>query len=98
MVRAGDKILYRGDIQVDDSSSKDKQLYRQDFVLEESDLAGKEIFWNFQGEIHISLFDKPYEIMFLQGEKYDSDIEGVGYHFRINKDSTVNIEKKAYRK
>jgi len=98
MVRAGDKILLRGNIQVDDLSSKDKQLFRQDFMAEESDLAGKEIAWNFQGEIHISLFDKPEPIMFLQGEKYDSGIEGVGFHFRINKDNTVNIEKKVYRK
>jgi len=98
MVRAGDKILLRGNIQVDDLSSKDKQFFRQDFMAEESDLAGKEIAWNFQGEIHISLFDKPEPIMFLQGEKYDSGIEGVGFHFRINKDNTVNIEKKVYRK
>ena len=98
LVKAGDKILYTGNIQMDDLSSKDKQLYRQDFVLEESDLADKEILWNFRGEIDISLFDKPYEAMFMQGEKYDPDIEGVGYHFRIKKDMTVAIEKKVYRK
>jgi acetyl esterase/lipase len=98
MVRAGSKILYRGNVQVDDLSPKDKQSYRQDFVLEESDLAGKELTWNFQGEIHISLFDEPYPIMFMQGEAYDSDIEGVGFHFRINKDNTVDIEKTVYRR
>lgn len=60
--------------------------------------AGKEIFWNFQGKIHISFFDKPHEIMYMQGEQYDSDIEGVGYHFHIRKDNMVNIEKSVYRK
>jgi acetyl esterase/lipase len=98
LVKAGDKILYRGNIQIDDLSSKDKQIFRQDFVLEESDLEGKEIMWNFQGEIDISLFDQPYPVMFMRGEKYDSDIEAVGYHFRINTDKTVDIEKKVYRK
>jgi hypothetical protein len=54
--------------------------------------------WNFRGEIDISLFDKPCPIMFMQGEKYSPDIEGVGYHFSIKKDLTVGIEKKVYRK
>jgi hypothetical protein len=98
MVRAGDRILHRGKIQIDDLSAKDKRLFRQDFMLEESDLAGKDIAWNFQGEIDISLFAEPYAPMFLQSEKYDSDIEGVGFHFRINKDRTVDIEKKVYRR
>jgi len=98
MVKAGNKILYRGNIQMDDLSSKDRQTFRQDFILKVSDLDGKEIMWNFQGEIYISLFDKPYPVMFMQGEKYDSDIESVGYHFRINKDNTIDIEKKVYRK
>jgi acetyl esterase/lipase len=98
MVRAGQKILYRGNIQIDDLSSKDKQTFFQRFDIEEADLDGKEIMWNFQGEIYISLFDKPDQVMFMQSEKYDSDIEGVGYHFRINKDKTIDIEKKVYRK
>ncbi len=97
MVRAGDKILHRGNIQMEDLSSQDKRLFRQDFLVEESDLTGKDITWNFQGEIHTSLFEEPYPLMFIQGEKHDSDIEGVGFHFRINKDKTVNIEKKVYR-
>lgn len=34
----------------------------------------------------------------MQGEKYDSSLEGIGYHFRINKDKTADIEKKILRK
>jgi acetyl esterase/lipase len=98
VVRSGDKILHRGTIQVDDLSQKDKQTFFRKFDIEEADLSGKDIMWNFQGEIYISLFDKPYPIMYMQGEKYDSDIEGVGYHFRIKKDMTVSIEKRVYRK
>jgi hypothetical protein len=98
MIRAGDKILYRGNIQVDDLSPQDGPFYRQDLVLEESDLTGKEIAWNFQGEIHVSPFDEPFPVMFIQGEKYDSAIEGVGFCFRISQDGTVDIEKKVYRR
>ncbi len=98
LVKAGDKILHRGNIQMGDLSSKDKQIFFQEFDIEEADLNGKDIMWNFQGEIFISLFDKPQEIMYMQGEKYDSDIEGVGYHFRIRKDMTIAIEKKVYRR
>jgi hypothetical protein len=54
--------------------------------------------WNFQGEIDISLFEKPYPVMLMQGEKHDSAIEGVGYHFRIKKDKIIDVEKKLYRK
>ena len=98
LVKAGDKILHRGNIQMDNLSSKDKQTFFQKFDVEEADVSAKEIMWNFQGEISISLFDKPHEIMNMQGEKYNSDIEGVGYHFRIKKDKTVETVKKVYRK
>ena len=79
-------------------SSRDTQTFFQKFDVEEADVSGKEVMWNFQGEISISLSDKPYEIMYMQGEKYNSDIEGVGYHFRIKKNKTVEIVKKVYRK
>jgi hypothetical protein len=98
LVKAGDKILHRGNIQMDNLPSKDKQTFFQKFDVEEADVSGKEIMWNFQGEISISLFDKPHEIMYMQGEKYNSDIEGVGYHFRIKQNKTVEIVKKVYRK
>lgn len=39
------------------------------------------------------VFDKPYPIMFMSGEKYDPDIETNGYHFRTKNDITVTIEK-----
>jgi len=35
--------------------------------------------------------------MYMQGEKYDPSIEGLGYHIRINKDKTADIEKRVYR-
>ena len=98
LVKAGDKILHTGNIQIDDLSSKDTRSFVQKFEIEDAGLDGKDIMWNFRGEIDISLFDKPYPIMLMQGEKYDPKIEGVGYHFRIKKDLTVDIEKKVYRK
>jgi hypothetical protein len=32
------------------------------------------------------------------GRLIDLNLEGVGFHFRVNKDNTVGIEKKVYRK
>jgi hypothetical protein len=34
----------------------------------------------------------------MQGETYDASLEAVGYHIRINRDGTADIEKKVYRK
>lgn len=59
--------------------------------------SGGEIMWNFQGEIFDSKLDEKFEIMYMQGEKYGSSIEGLGYHIRINKDKSFDIEKKVYR-
>jgi len=98
LVKTGGKILHRGDIQMDDLCSEDKRTFIQKFEINEADLDGKEIMWNFQGEIYLCIFDQPYPLMYMQGEKYDSDIEGVGYLFRIYKDMKVDIEKKVFRK
>jgi hypothetical protein len=70
----------------------------EEFDVFESDLKDRDIMWNFRGEISIPLEEKPYPIMFMQGEKYGEDIIGVGYHFRIKKDKTADIEKRVYRK
>ncbi|MBN1273531.1 MAG: alpha/beta hydrolase [Candidatus Aminicenantes bacterium] len=98
MVKAGNNILQRGNIQIDDLSSRGMKTFIKKFELYESDLIGKNIMWNFQGEIYVSLFDKTSQIMYMQGEKYDSNMVGVGYVFRIHKDKTIDIEKKVYRK
>lgn len=98
MVKAGNNILHRGNIQMDDLSSKGTNTFIEDFELDETDLVGKNIMWNFQGEIYVSFFEEPCQLMYMQGEEYDPDIVGVGYLFRIHKDKTVDIEKKVYRK
>ncbi len=36
--------------------------------------------------------------MYMQGEKYDPSLEGIGYHFLIKEDKSVDIEKMVYKK
>lgn len=96
-VRSEGKILAQGKIEMNDFSSVENQMFQQDLVIIGVDLSGKEILWNFQGEIFDSELDEKFEIMYMQGEKYEPSIEGLGYHIRINKDKTAGIEKKVYR-
>jgi len=97
-VRGRGEIRAQGKIEMNDLSSAEKRLFQQDLVITGVDLNGEEIMWNFRGEIFDSHLDKKYEFMYMQGEKYDPSIEGIGYHIRINKDKAVDIEKKVFRK
>jgi hypothetical protein len=67
-------------------------------IVEGPELNGEGIMWNFQGEIFDSKLDEKFEIMYMQGEKYEPSLEGVGYHIRIKEDKTLDIEKRVYRK
>ena len=96
-VRAGGEILAQGKIEMNDLSSAEKRIFQQDLVLTGVDLNGEEIMWNFQGEIFDSELDEKFEIMYMQGEKFEDSIEGLGYHIRINNDKTAGIEKMVYR-
>lgn len=98
MVRGGDKILAQGEISMNDLSSEAKRTFQQELIIVEEDLDEREIMWNFRGEIFDSVLSEKFEIMYMQGEKYDRSLEGLGYHFHINTDKTVDIEKKVYRK
>jgi hypothetical protein len=97
IVRAGKKVLHSGDIHVSDLSN-DLRTFTRHFELNEAGLENKDIICNSRGEIQVPLFAEPYPIQLMQGEKYDSGIEGVGFPFRIKEARTVDIEKKAYRK
>ncbi len=83
---------------MDDLSSAEKRLFQQRLVITGADLNGKEIMWNFQGEIFDSKLDEKFEIMYMRGEKYSPMLEGVGSHFWIKEDKTAEIEKKVYIK
>ncbi len=73
-------------------------MFQQELVITGMDLNGKEIMWNFQGEIFDSELGETFEIMYMQGKKYDSSLEGLGYHIRINEDKRAKIEKRVFRK
>jgi acetyl esterase/lipase len=97
-VRGKGEILAQGKIQMYGLSTAEERLFQQEIVITGVDLDGEQIMWNFQGEIFDSQFDKTFEIMYMQGETYDSSIGGIGYHICINEDKTTSIEKLVYRK
>jgi acetyl esterase/lipase len=97
LVRGGGEVLAQGKIEMSDLSSEEKRKFQQELVITGVDLNDKEIMWNFQGEIFDAELDENFEIMYMQGEKYEPSIEGLGYHIHINKDKTAGIEKKVYR-
>jgi hypothetical protein len=61
------------------------------------ELEDKEIMWNFQGEIFDSAFGESFEFMYMWGVQYEPTIEGIGYHFRINENKKLDIEKKVFK-
>jgi acetyl esterase/lipase len=97
-VRSEGAILAQGKIEMNDLSSDEKRMFQQELVITGMDLNDTEIMWNFRGEIFDSELDETFEIMYMQGEKYTPSVEGIGYHFHINADKTVYIEKKVFRK
>jgi acetyl esterase/lipase len=96
-VRAEGKIIAQGNIEMKDLSSEENRVFQQGLVLTGAELEGKEIMWNFQGEIFDSELNENFEIMYMQGEKYNKSVEGIGYHIRINRDNTAGIEKRVYK-
>ncbi len=98
LVRAGDKVLSQGEIALNDLSSDEKRTFHQEFVIKEADLNDEEIMWNFRGEIFDSELDDTFEIMYMQVEKYDPSLEGLGYFILIKEDKSVDIDKRIYRK
>jgi acetyl esterase/lipase len=97
-VRGRGKILAQGEISMNGLSSEEKRKFQQELVITSVELSSEEIMWNFRGEIFDSKLDEKFEIMYMQGEKYDPSLEGIGYHFKIKDDKTVDIEKKVYRR
>jgi hypothetical protein len=97
-IRAEGKVLAQGEFRMDDLSSEEKRTFEQECLITGVDLSGKEILWNFRGEIYDSILDEKFEIMYMQGEKYDPSVESVGYHIRIKEDKSFDIEKRVIRK
>jgi acetyl esterase/lipase len=89
--------LAQGEINLVDLSTEEKRMFQQNTVLSGVDLGNKEIMWNFQGEIFDSELNEKFEPMYMQGEKYDNSIEGIGFNIQIGKNNMFNIVKKVYR-
>jgi len=92
------EVLAQGTIEMNELSSAINRSFQKGFVIAGVDLTGEEIMWNFRGEIYDSQLDETFEIMYMQGEMYDSSLEGIGYLVRLKEDKSVDIEKKVYRK
>ncbi len=97
-LRYGGEVLAQGKIEMNDLSSMEKRVFQQEIAIKGTDLNNEEVMWNFRGDIFDSKLEETFEIMYMQGEKYSPSIEGVGYHFHIKEDKTIDIEKKVYRK
>ncbi|MBN1213148.1 MAG: alpha/beta hydrolase [candidate division Zixibacteria bacterium] len=91
------KVLAQGEISLSDLSSEENRTYRKDFTLSGIDLDNKEIMWNFRGEIYDSKLSEKYEPMYMQGEKYNDSIRGIGFNININEDKSFKIDKVIYR-
>jgi len=91
------KTLAEGEIDLDDLSTEKKRIFHQNLVLTGVELIGKEIMWNFRGEIFDSELNEKFEPMYMQGEKFDASIVGIGYHIYIDKDRDFKILKKIFR-
>jgi len=91
------KTLAEGVIALLDLSTEAKRTFQQNIVLSGVDLNNKEIMWNYRGEIYDSELNEKYEPMFMQEEKFDNSIEGIGFHVQIDNNREFNIVKSVFR-
>ena len=98
MVRCGSEVVEQGEISMEGLKTEQQRTFQKDFLVTGIDPTGKDIMWNFRGEIFDSELNETFGPMFMQGEKFDKSIEGIGYHFRVSPDGSLSIDKMVYRK
>jgi acetyl esterase/lipase len=96
-IRGEGRVLAEGELRMDNLSTEEGRFFQQDCIIEDADLIGKEILWNFRGEIFDSILAEKSEIMYMQGETYDPAIKAVGFVIQIKDGNSVDIKKKIYR-
>ena len=97
-VRCGERELVSGDINLLDLSSEAGRTFKREFVATGVDFASCELNWNFKGEIYDAKLDDTLPLIIRQIAKYNAQVEGVGFHFQIAADGTLDVQKKVYLK
>jgi hypothetical protein len=98
MIRCGDQVLSRGTIDLTDLSNEEKRTFKKDIEITGIDLTSREMMWNFRGEIFDSRLNEKFEIMRIDGNDFSEDIEGIGFHIKIDETRSTKSEKKVYKK
>ncbi len=91
------KTLASGLIDLTDLSIDQNRIFQKEIKIKDIDLTDKLILWNFRGEIFDSDLNKTFEPGFLQNEKYNKSIKGIGFDIKLEKGKSVVIKKKVYR-
>jgi hypothetical protein len=97
-VRCGNKTLAKGKIDMTGLSTREKRIFQEDVVISNFNLIGKEIMWNFRGEIFDSELSQTFGPMVMRGEIFDETIKGIGYHVKIVDPRDIRVEKRVFRK
>ena len=98
MIRCGDQVLSRGTIDLTYLSNEEKRTFKKDIEITGIDLTSREMMWNFRGEIFDSKLNEKFEIMRMDGNDFSEDIEGIGFHIKIDETRSTKSEKKVYKK
>lgn len=97
-VRAGDRELASGAIDLSDLSSEAGRTFKREFTAAGVDFTSSELAWNFSGEIFDSVLKDTLNLMNRQIAKYSDLVEGVGFHIQIGADGAPSVQKKVYLK
>ena len=98
MIRCGDTIIAQGVIDLFDLSTQEKSTFKRDIKITGIDLTNREITWNFRGEVFDSKLKQKFEITRMDGADFNEDIEGIGFHVKIDETGKSSTEKTVYKK
>jgi acetyl esterase/lipase len=97
-IRCEGKILAQGVISLKDFSVDENRVFQKDITFSSADISDKLLVWNFRGEVYDANSNVLFEPGQLQNEKYNANIEGIGFDLYIGSDKSVRFIKKVYRK
>ncbi|MFC1724192.1 M20/M25/M40 family metallo-hydrolase [candidate division KSB1 bacterium] len=98
LVKCGDKIIKRGTITLNDLSSEEGRTFKEEIEITGIDLTDKELMWNFRGEIYDSKLNEKFGPMRMEGMKFDKNIDGIGFNFKISESGKFSMDKAVYLK
>jgi predicted dienelactone hydrolase len=94
MVMCGEKILARGNLELNGLSMPEHRIFQKEIDLSEFQPSDDEIMWRFRGEIYDAKLGKTFGPMVMRGAKWDPSLIGVGYHIAIRDDGSIHTERR----